>query len=75
MKAVTRQWIFLWCLILESDFSLRYIVSPKAVHLVVSDHSAKLWLTVESIYREVEHAKQWLSRHHAELAARISSVK
>ena len=42
--------------------------------LVVPDHSAKVWLTVQSISPDMERAKQWLSRHHAELTVRLSSV-
>ena len=65
---------FNWRLILAPDFVLRYLVAHEAVHLVVPDHSAKFWLTVQSICPDMERAKQWLSRHHAELTVRLASV-
>ena len=65
---------FNWRLILAPDFVLRYLVAHEAVHLVVPDHSAKFWLTVQSICPDMELAKQWLSRHHAELTVRLASV-
>ncbi len=65
---------FNWRLILAPDFVLRYLVAHEVVHLVVPDHSAKFWLTVQSICPDMEHAKQWLSRHHAELTVRLASV-
>jgi predicted metal-dependent hydrolase len=40
---------------------LRYLVTHEAVHLAVSDHSAKFWLTVQSHCRDTERAKQWLA--------------
>jgi len=40
---------------------LRYLVIHEAVHLAVPDHSAKFWLTVQSLCPETERAKQWLS--------------
>lgn len=52
---------FNWRLILAPDFVLRYLVTHEAVHLAVPDHSAKFWLTVQSLCRETERAKQWLS--------------
>ena len=65
---------FNWRLILAPDFVLRYLVTHEAVHLAVPDHSAKFWLTVESICHEAERAKQWLSRHHAQLTVDLASV-
>ena len=65
---------FNWRLILAPDFVLRYLVAPDFVHLVVPDHSAKFWLTVQSICPDMERAKQWLSRHHAELTVKLASV-
>ena len=65
---------FNWRLILAPDFVLRYLVAHEIVHLVVPDHSAKFWLTVQSICPDMERAKQWLSRHHAELTVRLASV-
>ena len=65
---------FNWRLILAPDFVLRYLVAHEAVHLAVPDHSAKFWLTVQSLCPEVERAKQWLSRHHAQLTVDLDSV-
>jgi predicted metal-dependent hydrolase len=58
---------FNWRLILAPEYVLRYLVTHEAVHLVVPDHSAKFWLTVQSLCRETEKARQWLCRHQAEL--------
>ena len=65
---------FNWRLILAPDFVLRYLVVHEVVHLVVPDHSAKFWLSVQSLCPHMERAKQWLSRHHAELTVSLSSV-
>lgn len=58
---------FNWRLILAPEFVLRYLVTHEAAHLAIPDHSAKFWLTVQSLCPETERAKQWLCRHHAEL--------
>ena len=50
------------------------VLGVEVVHLVVPDHSAKVWLIVQSICTDMEHAKQWLSRHQAELTVRLASV-
>jgi predicted metal-dependent hydrolase len=65
---------FNWRLILAPDFVLRYLVTHEAVHLVVPDHSAKFWLTVQSLCHETERAKQWLCRHRAELTVDLTQV-
>lgn len=65
---------FNWRLILAPDFVLRYLVAHEVVHLAVPDHSAKFWLTVQSHCPDMERAKQWLSRHHAELTVNLSRV-
>ncbi len=65
---------FNWRLILAPDQVLRYLVAHEVVHLVVPDHSAKFWLTVQSLCPEMERAKQWLSRHHAELTVNLASL-
>ena len=65
---------FNWRLILAPDFVLRYLVAHEVVHLVVPDHSVKFWLTVQSICPDMERAKQWLTRHHAELTVSLASV-
>jgi hypothetical protein len=52
---------FNWRPILAPHFVLRYLVTHEAVHLAVPNHSAKFWLTVQSLCPEMERAKQWLS--------------
>lgn len=51
---------FNWRLILAPEFVLRYLVTHEAAHLAVPDHSAKFWLTVQSLCPETEKAKQRL---------------
>ena len=65
---------FNWRLVLAPDFVLRYLVTHEVAHLAVPDHSAKFWLTVQSLCPEMEPAKQWLSRHHAQLAVKLDSI-
>ena len=65
---------FNWRLILAPDFVLHYLVTHEVVHLVVPNHSAKFWLTVQSLCPDMEGAKQWLSRYHAELTVRLAGV-
>jgi hypothetical protein len=65
---------FNWRLILAPDFVLRYLVTHEAVHLAVPDHSAKFWLTVQSLCPETERAKQWLCANHRELIAGLEQV-
>ena len=65
---------FNWRLVLAPDFVLRYLVTHEVVHLAVPDHSAKFWLTVQSLCPEMERAKQWLSRHHAQLTVNLASI-
>ena len=50
------------------------VLGVEVVHLVFSDHSAKFWLTVQSICPDVERAKQFRSRHHPEFTQRLASV-
>ena len=59
---------FNWRLILAPEFVLRYLVTHEAVHLAVPDHSAKFWLTVQSLCPETEKAKRWLSSSGSDLA-------
>jgi predicted metal-dependent hydrolase len=54
---------FSWRLIMVPPIVLKYLVTHEAVHLAIPDHSAKFWLTVQSLCPETERAKQWLSRH------------
>jgi predicted metal-dependent hydrolase len=65
---------FNWRLILAPDFVLRYLVTHEAVHLAIPDHSAKFWLTVQSLCRETERAKQWLRSHGAQLTVDLGST-
>jgi predicted metal-dependent hydrolase len=65
---------FNWRLILAPDFALRYLVTQEAVHLAIPDHSAKFWLTVQSLCRETERAKQWLCGHQAQLTVDLGDV-
>lgn len=65
---------FNWRLILAPDYVLRYLVAHEAAHLVVPDHSAKFWLTVQSLCRETEKAKQWLCRHHAQMQVDLQAI-
>ena len=65
---------FNWRLILAPNFVLRYLVTHEAVHLVIPDHSAKFWLTVQSMCAESERAKQWLSTHHFDLMVDLETV-
>jgi predicted metal-dependent hydrolase len=65
---------FNWRLILAPDYVLRYLVTHEAVHLAVPDHSAKFWLTVQSLCRDTERARQWLCRHQAQLQVDLASI-
>ena len=67
--SAARNLSFNWRLIHAPDFVLRYLVTHEAVHLAIPDHSAKFWLTVQSLCSETERAKQWLCRHQAHLTA------
>lgn len=63
---------FNWRLILAPDFVLRYLVTHEAVHMAIPDHSTKFWLTVQSLCRESERAKQWLAANGRRLLAALS---
>ena len=65
---------FNWRLILAPDTVFHYLVGHEVAHLAVPDHSAKFWLTVQSLCPEMERAKQWLSRHHASLTVDLGRV-
>ncbi len=65
---------FNWRLILAPDFVLRYLVTHETVHLAIPDHSAKFWLTVQSLCRETERAKRWLCSHQAQLTVDLGSA-
>lgn len=49
-------------------------VAERDEHIAVPDHSAKFWLTVQSLCRETERAKQWLCSHHARLTVDLGSA-
>lgn len=65
---------FNWRLILAPDFVLRYLVTHETVHLAIPDHSAKFWLTVQSLCRETERAKQWLCSHQSQLTVDLAGA-
>ncbi len=65
---------FNWRLVLAPDSVLRYIVIHETVHLVIPDHSARFWLTVQSLCPDSERAKQWLCRHQEQLTVNLESV-
>ena len=69
-----RNFSFNWRLILAPDFVLRYLVTHETVHLAVPDHSAKFWLTVQSLCPDTERAKQWLSANGQKLAVDLNQV-
>ena len=52
---------FNWRLVLAPEFVLQYLVTHEAVHLAIPDHSAKFWLTVQSLCPQTERARQWLN--------------
>jgi predicted metal-dependent hydrolase len=53
---------------------LRYLVTHETVHLAIPDHSAKFWLTVQSICRDTERARHWLVAHAGDLTVDLSSA-
>ena len=65
---------FNWRLVLAPNDVLCYLVTHEAVHLAIPDHSARFWLTVQSLCPEMERAKQWLSRHHMQLTINLASI-
>lgn len=65
---------FNWRLILAPDFVLRYLVTHEAVHLAIPDHSARFWLTVQSLCRESERAKQWLCSRGSDLSISLDAA-
>ena len=72
--SATRNLSFNWRLILAPEFVLRYLVTHEVVHLAVPDHSAKFWLTVQSLCRETERAKQWLCSRGNDLAVDVDAI-
>ena len=64
---------FNWRLILAPEFVSRYLVIHEVTHLVVPDHSARFWLTVQGLCPDVEGAKRWLREHESELFLDLTS--
>lgn len=50
-----------WRLIMAPDHVLQYIVTHEMVHLAVPDHSQRFWLTVQSLCKDSDRARQWLA--------------
>lgn len=65
---------FNWRLILAPEYVLRYLVTHEAVHLSIPDHSARFWLTVQSLCHETERARRWLSSHRSHLQVELNSI-
>jgi predicted metal-dependent hydrolase len=51
---------FNWRLVMAPHYVLRYVVTHEMVHLKVPDHSQRFWLTVQSLCKESDRARQWL---------------
>lgn len=65
---------FNWRLIHAPEFVLQYIVAHEAVHLAIPDHSARFWLTVQSLCPKSERAKQWLCANGRQLLEPLPSL-
>lgn len=65
---------FNWRLVMAPEYVLRYLVTHETVHLAIPDHSAKFWLTVQSLCPETARARQWLVRHQAQLRVDLATV-
>jgi len=65
---------FNWRLIMAPEFVLHYLVTHEAVHLAVPDHSHKFWLTVRSLSRDTERARQWLCANGHRLLIDLADV-
>ena len=65
---------FNWRMIMAPDAVLRYLVTHEPVHLAVPDHSAKFWLTVQSLCRDTERAKQWLVANGHRLTVDLGKI-
>jgi predicted metal-dependent hydrolase len=70
----TRNLSFNWRLILAPSFVLHYLVTHEAVHLAVPDHSARFWLTVQSLCQDTERARQWLSANGDRLRCDLGEI-
>jgi predicted metal-dependent hydrolase len=56
-------------------YVLRYLVTHEAAHLAVPDHSARFWLTVQSLCPESERARQWLVANAHRLQSPIADLR
>jgi predicted metal-dependent hydrolase len=65
---------FNWRLIMAPAPVFEYLVTHEAVHLAVPDHSAKFWLTVQSLCRDTERAKQWLVANSDRLTVDLGKI-
>lgn len=65
---------FNWRLILAPDYVLQYLVVHESVHMAVPDHSAKFWLTVRSLCRDTEKARQWLCGHQGQMQVDLKDI-
>jgi predicted metal-dependent hydrolase len=72
--SASRNLSFNWRLILAPVSVLRYLVIHEAVHLVIPDHSARFWLTVQSHCPGMERARQWLAANGERLRTEPTSA-
>jgi len=63
-----------WRLIMAPDHVLQYIVTHEMVHLAVPDHSQRFWLTVQSLCKDSDRARQWLAAHGQKLMMDLEDV-
>ena len=64
---------FNWRLVMAPDEVMRYLVTHEVVHLAVPDHSAKFWLTVQSLCPTAERSRQWLAANAARLLVPLNT--
>jgi len=64
---------FNWRLVMAPDEVMRYLVTHEVVHLAVPDHSAKFWLTVQSLCPTAERSRQWLAANAARMLKPLSA--
>lgn len=56
------------------DDVMRCLVTHEVVHLAVPDHSAKFWLTVQSLCPTAERSRQWLAGNAHSLLCGIGNL-
>lgn len=66
---------FNWRLIMAPDHVLRYIVTHEMVHLAVPDHSHRFWLTVQSLCKDSDRARQWLAANGDKLMTDLGCLQ